>query len=306
VIVAVPPPAVSVVIPLHDKRELVLRATASVLAQGMRDFELIVVDDGSRDGGGELVAGLHDPRVRLIRTDHRGPGAARNRGVRESRAGWVAFLDADDEWRPRFLEATLAAAHASPATILVYTQFQPRDGPPADLWESGPIADYYGARLKQEILATCSSVLVKREALERSGGFREDYRYAEDLELWLRLACAGPFYFVAEALALIEVRQPGRLTQKTGYLERAAGLERLYASFEQLLDAGSIPAPQLDSTRRFMQHQRGRQALHLAMAGELRAALLVLREVPITAHTWRDHLHVWRTVLLRGLRRRAP
>ena len=98
-------PRMSVIIPLYDKARTIGRALDSVLAQTFDDFELIVVDDGSRDDGPSIVAACGDPRIRLIRQSNAGPGAARNRGAAEARTDILAFLDADDAWRPTYLEA---------------------------------------------------------------------------------------------------------------------------------------------------------------------------------------------------------
>ena len=108
-------PAVAVVIPLYDQRRHVERAIRSVLGQSVGDFELIVVDDGSTDGSGEVVQKQRDPRLRLVRRDHVDSGgghAARNLGIAESRADLVAFLDADDEWLPGHLATILRLAAA--------------------------------------------------------------------------------------------------------------------------------------------------------------------------------------------------
>jgi glycosyltransferase involved in cell wall biosynthesis len=104
----------SVVIPLYNKAESVRATVSSVLRQSYADFELIVVDDGSTDSSGLLVASIEDRRIRVVSQANAGPGAARNRGLAEARGEYVTFLDADDEWEPKFLELGVAALDGHP------------------------------------------------------------------------------------------------------------------------------------------------------------------------------------------------
>src|SRR5689334_25256855 len=96
---ATPPTSVSVVLPTYERREQVVRAVESVLRQTYRDFELIVVDDGSTDGTEAALRRLGDG-LRYVRRENGGTGAARNTGTELARGAVVAFLDSDDEWRP--------------------------------------------------------------------------------------------------------------------------------------------------------------------------------------------------------------
>src|SRR5437016_2066869 len=94
----------SVIVPLYNKAPYIKRTLDSIATQTFADFEVIVVDDGSTDGGADVVAGYSDRRVRLLRQANAGPGSARNRGMDEATGEYLTFLDADDEWIPTFLE----------------------------------------------------------------------------------------------------------------------------------------------------------------------------------------------------------
>ena len=191
-------PRVSVVIPLYNKAPFILAAVGSVLRQSLADFELIVVDDGSTDSSASLVAGVGDPRIRLLAQANAGPGPARNRGLGEARGEYVAFLDADDEWEPGFLALAVTALDGDPD---------------AGAWVSGravgPERESQGPRnrrmgltggawrlphdtppkaLKFQVDFCHSSCVVARGSLvRRYGGFYDAERstYGEDSYLWL-------------------------------------------------------------------------------------------------------------------------
>jgi glycosyltransferase involved in cell wall biosynthesis len=277
--------------PLHNKGRYVVRAVESVLRQTHQDFTLTVVDDGSTDDSATLVARIADPRIVLIRTACRGPGAARNTGIRATDTEWVALLDADDEWEPDFLRRTCAVAQQEPDLVAVFTHVAARG---ADYVNSrraeGRIDDYHAARMSSWVAITSSSVLLRRSVMLAIGGFREDYAYAEDTEAWFRLTCAGPTYFIPARLATLETGDPGGITRATDESQKVAGLQHLLDSYAAHDAAGRIPADQARSCRRFMEHQRGRVAVHLARGGRpLTAARLLISSVPLGFHTWREY-----------------
>jgi hypothetical protein len=192
---------VSVIIPLYNKAPYIARAVRSVLTQTWRDFELLVVDDGSTDGSSQEVARLADPRLRLLSQANAGPGAARNRGLAEARGEYVAFLDADDEWRPDFLAYNLALLEqAGPRVAVVAAGYlQGPEGVSTEtLWRRRGLrpgiyrlSPGFPWRRALHLLAflTSSNTLARTAVLRRWGGFFDRQRclYGEDSFLWLKI-----------------------------------------------------------------------------------------------------------------------
>ena len=117
---------VSVVVPTYNRAYCICRTIDSVQAQTHKNWELLLVDDGSTDDTAALIASTygHDPRIRYIKQSNAGVSAARNTGIRESRGHYVALLDSDDVWRPWKLELQLACFHAFPEVGMVWTNFE--------------------------------------------------------------------------------------------------------------------------------------------------------------------------------------
>jgi glycosyltransferase involved in cell wall biosynthesis len=206
---------VTVVIPLYNKAPYVGRALASVAAQTYADFEVIVVDDGSTDGGASAVAAHADARVRLVAQANAGPGAARNRGVAEARGELLAFLDADDEWLPRFLEEGVRALEGFGAGAACVTSgyfLHPPGESKEAMWRARGIREGVqrvgpGTTPDEVVnmlayMSPCTT-LVRAEAFRRWGGFYERNRclYAEDAHLWLKVLLNEAVAFRLEPLA---------------------------------------------------------------------------------------------------------
>lgn len=191
------PVRISVVIPLYDKRPHVGRTLESVRAQTFRPVEVVVVDDGSTDGGAELVA-KDFPEVTLIRQANAGVSAARNHGMRRAVGDWVALLDADDLWLPWHLEEIARTIRACPDARMVSTRIAEVRGVPREPIAPGPasgrpqLVDYFAAYAREASIVTSSTVALHRETALRVGGFGP-WRRCEDLEFWARFALSHPF-----------------------------------------------------------------------------------------------------------------
>jgi len=185
----------SVIVPLYNKRDTVSKAVASVLAQSFADFELIVVDDGSTDGGPALLVGVKDPRLRVISQQNRGVGAARNAGAAAARHDWIAFLDADDFWFEDHLEELDRVRHAFPDSGLIGTRYligapARHDGKARGAGRIERI-DYIAEVATGRIVLISSSAAVRRDVWEKTGGFGS-FPNGQDSELWVRIAARWP------------------------------------------------------------------------------------------------------------------
>lgn len=192
--------AVSVVIPLYNKARHIQRAIESALAQTYSDFEVVVVDDGSTDASSDAVRQISDPRVRLVTQENAGVSAARNRGIAEARFDLVAFLDADDEWEPSFLETVTRLREDYPdagiyATAYRYsngdTMWRPRFVGCAQQREGGILEDYFRAAMGQAPVWT-SAVMIPRRVFVEMGGFPVGVKTGEDRHMWARIALRHP------------------------------------------------------------------------------------------------------------------
>lgn len=190
---------VSVVVPLFNKAPFVRRALESIQRQTHADFEVIVVDDGSTDDGGKVVEAFPDSRFRLVRQANAGPGPARNLGLREAKGELIAFLDADDEWLPGYLENSVRLLESyGPRVACVASGYFLGAQSTVPLWRSrGLEPKLYAlqpdtkAILTMHLLAlmTPCSTLARTDVVRRWGGFYSRRRclYAEDAHLWLKV-----------------------------------------------------------------------------------------------------------------------
>lgn len=181
-------PLFSVIIPVYNRPAGLRRALESVLAQTLRDYELIVVDDGSTDETGDVAHSF--TAVRYIRQENRGVSAARNRGVAESSAPHLAFLDSDDAWLPRKLEAQRDFIAENPSVPIHQTgEIWVRHGRRVNPMKRHrkPEGDIFLPSLAL-CLVSPSAVVIERALFECIGGFDERLRVCEDYDLWLRIA----------------------------------------------------------------------------------------------------------------------
>lgn len=236
------PPA-SVVIPLYNKEAEIGRALRSALAQTVPPAAILVVDDGSTDGGPAVVRSFGDPRIRLIRQENAGPSSARNRGIAEAPTELVALLDADDRWHPAFLQTVLDLHRRHPEAGLWGTGFSFVDstdgreipfrfpGVPRGP-AGGLVKDFFRSSLKAPLVCA-SGVLIRRAVLDDVGWFPEGVRIGEDFDLWIRIALKYPVAYQAAPLAIYHRDASNRAMNR----ERYAGRDTcIYRTLKKALD----------------------------------------------------------------------
>jgi glycosyltransferase involved in cell wall biosynthesis len=216
----------SAIITTFNRKGLARKAIESVLAQTYSDFELIVLDNSSKDGTEEMVREFNDPRIVYVKHPQLSIAGARNLGVKTARGEFIGFLDDDDEWLPKKLELQIGLFDRSPANIaLVYGGFnRVRDGQIYDTFVPrlrGKVFDGYFCG-HDPLTGSASNPLIRKSAFAVSGLYDERIKSSEDWELYLRLARDFEFDFVAEPVVSIRSHAGPRLGDR---LEDAAQAE---------------------------------------------------------------------------------
>jgi len=219
-------PAVSVVIPTYNRAEMLAQALRSVRAQTFTDYEIVIVDDGSTDGTAEVVGSFTDERIKYLRQENRGSSAARNAGIDWAEGKYVAFLDSDDAWLPEKLEVQVAAFERHPTVGLVSCRsltIDPSNECVLPLELLRPPGDEIVADFHREIIVSnrfmTPALVVKREIIERVGGFDESLRYAQDWDLWIRIARECECCLLGRYLAAVRVHPESATSSLAGTLE---------------------------------------------------------------------------------------
>jgi len=206
-----PAPRVSVVIPSYNRSGLLQAALDSVYAQTWKEFEVLVVDDGSTDDTEAMLRPYVAERgLRHLRQANRGPSAARNRGIEAARGQFVAFLDSDDLWLPIKLSVQMARMAACPAAVMCYSNllhFNPDNGAINVRYRRQAVrsGDLYLALIYKKLHCAPPTLVVRKEIAERVGGFDEALRLSEDRDFNIRIARHGPILGIAEPLAVVRL-----------------------------------------------------------------------------------------------------
>lgn len=227
---------ISVIIPAYNAERTILETIKSVQEQTFSDFEIILINDGSKDKTAEIVQGIKDDRIKIFSYENGGLPTARNRGISHAAGEFIAFLDADDLWTPDKLELQLNLLKQHPEAGVAYswTCFMEMDeqGKVASFLPSPPYSftgNVYPRLLVSDFVHSGSNTLVRRQAIESVGEFDTTLLSCEDWDYWLRLSKHWSFVVVPKHQILYR-RASGSMSSKVEVMRKEAliALEKAY------------------------------------------------------------------------------
>ena len=202
----------SIIIPLYNKAPYIERAVKSVLSQDYPHFEIIIVNDGSSDGGEKIVTTIVDERLKLVSQKNAGVSAARNTGAKEAQYEYLAFLDGDDTWEPNFLSELVKLIDNFPNAGIYGTSnsfIYPNGKKVAEDFrylfngkEQGLLEDYFGlfAQIQKSPFSN-SNLCIQKKIYQEFGGYKVGVKLTEDSDLWCRIALKYDVAFSVNPLA---------------------------------------------------------------------------------------------------------
>ncbi|WP_052735638.1 glycosyltransferase family 2 protein [Methanosarcina mazei] len=273
---------ISIVIPLYNKEQYIKRALCSVYNQTVQDFEVIVIDDGSTDKGAQVVKNIHDARFRLISQENAGVSVARNIGIKESKSELIAFLDADDEWMPNYLETILRLREKYPyaglyatsmknefiESMLVNIEEESRNLVPKE----GLLLNYFKIYKKGHALFGASSVTIPREVFLYVGGFQAGFWWGEDVDMWGRIALKYPIAYNSQVCAIYYQNVANSAVER----KKPVKIHPFVKTARETLELGQVPREFVNDLTEYIQFLEMFTAKHDIKTGDRDLALKLL------------------------------
>ena len=230
------PPETTVVITCFNYGHYLKGCIESVLNQSYRDYEIVVIDDGSTDNTSAVMQDyLALPNLKYIRQENGGQAKAKNRGIENAQGRFVAFLDADDMWEKEKLQKQLPLFYTDEiGVVFSRARFIDEIGQPLDYLVTGKYLVPHKGKVSEFLFldnfVPFSSSIVRRQCLERCGGFDESFKMGIDWDLWLRLSVLYEFDYIEEPLMTYRMRHTGQMSQNAE--ERQRWSDRIMKQFK--------------------------------------------------------------------------
>jgi len=296
-------PFFSVIIPLYNKENHIQATLQSVLAQTFTDFEVIIVDDVSTDNSLNLVGQVKDERIQIINHPvNKGLSASRNTGITYAKADMIAFLDADDLWKPRFLERISFLIDAYPdASIFAtqYEEFHQRNITVPIKIDRLPVTenktyllDFFPVNMGK-LIVSFSSICIRREVFEKSGMFNEEVTFAEDVDFYIRAFSNNQLAYYNESLAIYMIYDSQQMS--------LAGLEnRVIPDF----DSYEYMAQNRPDIKRFLDFYRYVMAKHYKLSGDSVNYSKMLRGIRLDSLNYKQRILLYAPIYILKLIKR--
>lgn len=272
-------PFYSIIIPLYNKEKHIQLTLESVLSQTFQDFEIILVNDGSTDGSGDVVETLVDNRIKLYNLTNQGVSHARNYGISKATSDLIVFLDADDLWRNNHLDNLNNLYKAFPKCGLYATAYLKKNGkilipsvyrdiPSEENW-MGVVDDYFASSAVNSIAWT-SAVMVPKSVLNEVGNFNENITLGagEDTDLWIRIALEYPVAFSSKVTAIYNLHTENRISNSNTQVRQFIDL-----------DAYEATAKSHPSLKKYLDLNRFSIAIQYKLIGDSKTAKILIGKI---------------------------
>jgi len=324
-------PIVSVIIPTYNRSKFVKKAIDSVLAQMYKDYEIIVVDDGSTDNTKEVIEPYMD-RIRYIYQENAGASAARNIGIKAAKGDWIAFLDSDDHWLPEKLFVQMAAIKRNPHIIahMVNANTSNYGDPSGSSFlhcrfpfnkKEGIIDAPFLPHFTYRTIALPPAVICRKDSAIKAGLFDESFLFGNDYDFMCRLALQGSWGYCWYELVNVYRRQEDTISLSAMKSNRIEGLKATIRTHEKLLQYELTDLEKKVVVSLLVKYLRG-LGLELLRKGRCQEARGVYREACRMSFDLKSHvgcllasgfpwlsknlvcLWVWTRSLISGVQRR--
>jgi len=231
----------SVIIPYYNKSKYIQRSLDGVLNQTYQEFEIILVNDGSTDGGLQLISTTYSDKITIINQENQGVSAARNTGIKAARYSYIAFLDADDCWHNQFLEKIKEVIDAEKDIKIIGThysrnkEFLAADSGVLDYFK---FENYFKSALKNTYFSS-SSTIITADFFKKNSGFNSDLKRGEDIDLWIRaVRSSGNAFYIKNTLVYYSDEDENQATNFKGNLQNTL-VGTINEKYQDLLKAST-------------------------------------------------------------------